>query len=309
MKSLAQTKHQLSALILALAAITVTPFAHAQTQEAACVLGVHDGIEEFDASTVATLVCGELRKAGLPVALKPVTLVDANAATYRTELHRLGQSIIIRVIEHDAQGRDVNAREAQVYRLEEVSVVAPRLAQAMASGRSLAQTRGVSNLSIAETRPQLKIRTEELFTVGIGGQYMLGNDELPSAIGVELGLHRQSARYDFGGNMRFLGSSKAGMFALGVSGRYFFTEDDFSPFLGGGLNLLSLSAQNNDVEYRKSTLGVQLEAGVEFMRFSDSRVGALVRVDLPFASLDAKDSTKKDSLYVVPVGLFAYYSF
>lgn len=271
----------------------------------ACVLGTHAGIADADSETIARLVCSELRNAGIPVTGPHVLDVRATEV-YRIELHKLGSIKILKLIHETPQDTVRASREIELARIEEARVAAPRIVQALVNNESIEQTRTVENLVRTETVQPPMIDSEFFFGLGLASAVAVGAPGFSEGYGVEIILQHQTPRWAMGGHARFLGSDQFVMANFNLGARYFILDTNFSPFLGGGLGLYALGIDSSDVD-GGGGLGAQLEVGVELMRFHSSRLGAAVRLDLPFFDLDADGAG--DGRYIVPVGIQLYYLF
>lgn len=277
-----------------------------QVQGIACVLGTHGGIAKADSETIASLVCSELRSAG--VAVSGPHFVDVQASElYRIELHKLGSIKILKLIHESPQGTPQASREIELARIEEARVAAPRIVQALVHNESMEQTRTVENLVHTETVQPPMIDSEFFFGLGLASAVAVGAPGFSEGYGVEIILQHQSPHWAMGGHARFLGSDEFVMANFNLGARYFILDTNISPFFGGGLGLYALAVDSSDVD-GGGGLGAQLEAGVELMRFHSSRLGAAFRVDLPFFDL-ADASNLNGNRYIVPVGIQLYYLF
>ena len=128
--------------------------------------------------------------------------------------------------------------------IEEVDVAAPRLADAIVHGVPLVETEKVDNLVGAETRQPKSKPGKVHFALGLIGMAPPLGDGLGASPGLILDTHYETGnqRLELGGSFRFgVGSggdqtpnSSSVIFSLG--GRYFTSDTDFSPYVGGGLS-------------------------------------------------------------------------
>lgn len=296
--------------------------AEAPAGDAACLLGEHDGIAEANARTSTALVCGALRDAGAQVRTTPLDPSQAYgfAAAYRIALRPLGKLVLLHVSYEAPVGQELRSRRLQLSDIEEMTVAAPRIADALVHDKPLSETANVANLVGEDTRRARKASGETFFALGILG-FMIPDDAW-AGYGVFGRFHYQTLDYAVAIDGR-IGTSNARdgdahLYGLSVGGRFFFSDGDLAPFVGGGLGVLwvgvereqSVSIENgytydDSVERDGSGLAPFLEAGIELLRMHDSRLDAGVRVDLPLFEIggDSEES------YAVPVSLQASYSF
>src|SRR5258708_7975788 len=197
-----------------------------------CRLSEHAGIDDADASTAAQLVCAEIARA------------DAStAARYRVSLGKLGSVVILSVArEGDALGTTVDGREMRLQTIEEVSVAAPRIANSIVHGTPLHDTETVDNLVGDETRTPKAKPGKVHFALGILGLLPPLDHGVGPAPGADLELHYETSALAIGGGMRFgSGSASSGsphmdFYSFYVGGRYFSSNTDLSPYVGGGLS-------------------------------------------------------------------------
>jgi hypothetical protein len=81
-------------------------------------------------------------------------------------------------------------------------------------------------------------------------------------------------------------------FSASVGGRGYLTTRDISPYVGAGLGLLTLDADDaSPDEYFdvRTGLGTYLEVGVEALRLHRARVALAVRADIPTSALRSEE--------------------
>ncbi len=260
-----------------------------------CSLGDHGGIGEADAATATRIVCSELANAGAR-ADEP----------YRVDLSRLGESVILSV------SLGSSSRTLRLAKIEEVPVAAPRLAEALVHGKSLASTEKVDNLVGDETRTYQKRAGEFRFGLGVLGTQIAS---APAAIdpGLVLQLLYEMPHFAVGVDMRGSGSATNGpsdnaYFALGPTARYFFMDGDVTPYLGGGIAFSTLSVKPRGMMGARATgISPFVEFGVEALRLHRARVSLGIRIDLPLQSLK-DDGQSWYSGDVAPASAAGYYA-
>ena len=262
-----------------------------------CRLAEHAGIDDADASTAAQLVCADLAHAGAPL--------DGH---YRVSLGRLGSIVILSVArEGDSLGSTVDSREMRLQGIEEVSVAAPRIAESIVNGTPLRDTEKVDNLVGDETRQPKSKAGKTHFAIGLLGMLPPLDRGLGPAAGGVLDVHYETGSFEVGASMRFGGGSfndsspKVAFFLAGVGGRYFVSDNDTSPYVGGGLTGghldLSLPSTTPGEQFsgNNSGLGAYVDAGVQILRTNHAHLALGARLDLPFYALN-------DSSFGTPIG-------
>ncbi|MFZ5895746.1 MAG: hypothetical protein ACOY0T_32110 [Myxococcota bacterium] len=256
-----------------------------------CRLGVHSGIPEEDASTAASLVCREVEK-------KP-----AAGHHYRVDLDRLGTVVYLTLTDEDATG-NAASRRMQLAAIEETGDAAPRLADALLNGTSVAQTQRTDNLTETEARAPLRKSGSLQIGVGVMGVYAPSVPTL--APGFELSLRYDTPRWVAHSTLRYAAhienddeGNDEGLrvFDWGVGARYMLSTEDFSPFIGGGLAYMAVQRDTHS----QNGLGAFGEVGVEMLRLHRNRLGAALRADAPLFSVSNR--------YVMPLSLAVTFTF
>ena len=246
------------------------------TGAVACVVEPN-GIDAASAATAGRLVCEQLRARH--------SQSQAGGAGFRVRLDRLGRSVLVTVSYEAPLGHPVRSRRMTLASLEEITVAAPRLATAVVLDQPLEDTQHVDNLVGEETREYKKKPGEFLWGIGLLGASVPTGD-LYMAPGFELTGFYETPRFGFGFSGRFGGAdrddSEYSFASLSLGARYFMSEGDFSPFVGGGVELLYLNVNQAD----GGGLGAYGEVGVEMLRLHGSRFTASLRVEAPFFGLE-----------------------
>ncbi len=272
-----------------------------------CVVGDHEGIEDAEARTGADVVCAELAKQRAP------------AGEYEVRFGALGARQIVTLVQRST-GEE---RQMPITGMEEILVAAPRIVAALTKSSSLAKTTDVENVAQAEARtPQLKPSAKS-FALGIAGTSAVGvSPGISGGVGMRLAFRFAQAAVVMDGRAGGIGSGddKLGYADLGVGGRYYFSNEDISPFVAGGLELAYFQANrgNGDFNLTGSGMGAYAEAGVEVFRTTRNGLLAMLRADFPTFPLkgtgdspsvvDTNGGTvsfvvPSDSRYVVPISL------
>ncbi|HSD67328.1 MAG TPA: hypothetical protein VLF95_11540 [Vicinamibacteria bacterium] len=247
-----------------------------------CELREARGVPPADAATAADLVCAELRRA------------SGGRGAYGVGLGTLGRIVIVTATREQPAG----SVSVQVDGLEEVPTAAPRIADALASGQGLATTQRVDNLLEVETRRARAKKGSVKFAVGVADVESAGHGG--RATGFSLGLMYSTPRFALPIDLRFAwddaqahekGLDLAG---LSIGGRAYLSKKDVSPFVGGGLGILKVDADDGGYSGsetvrpfygERSGAAPYVEAGVEMLRLHRGRVALLVRADFPTGSL------------------------
>jgi len=251
-----------------------------------CRLGEHAGFEEADARTAALLVCASIAHAGA-----------SPGARYRVSLGKLGTIIILSVAEEGTiVGSTVDSREMRLQGIEEVDVAAPRIAASIVHGVPLVETEKVDNLVGGDTRiPKSRPGTVH-FALGLVGMAPPLDQGISPAPGLMLDLHYETPnqRLELGGSFRGGGGSASnqspsiGFAVFSIGGRYYTSDTDFSPYVGGGVSwgYLNLSLPGEGFSGSNSGLGAYADAGVEILRTHHTHLAVGARLDLPFFALN-----------------------
>lgn len=259
-----------------------------------CRLGEHAGFEEADARTAGQLVCTSIARAGA-----------SPGSHYRVSLGKLGSIAILSVVAEGPDGSVVDAREMRLQGVEEVEQAAPRIAQSIVHGTPVAETEKVDNLVGGETRQPRPKAGKVHFAMGLTGLFPPLDQGAAPAPGLVLDIHYETGngRLELGGAFRAGGGSSSsdspnmGFVMFSVGGRYFTSDADISPYLGGGLSwgYLNLEVPAQGVQGDNSGLGAYADAGVQILRTHGTHLALGARLDLPFFALNQGTSTNYNS--------------
>ena len=251
-----------------------------------CLIGEHSGFPEADARTAALLVCGELRKQGIPVG-EPVYRAPNSTSIYRVALHRLGQKLLVRLSHENPVGTVIIERQIQLGNIEETISAAPRLVDALVHRKSLASTVDMESVVEQEARELRKISGESFWDIGFSFS------GTTNRVGFRLGWFHETPAYaagvEWGSVGGSVGTTEEDSYTyhfFGIGGRYFFNNKNFSPYVGGGAGI----AGSTGYEYGDeddSNMGAYAVGGIEAMRLTRVRVRLELRVD--FADLPNQD--------------------
>jgi hypothetical protein len=291
-----------------------------QPPDPACRLVANQGVAASDAETATRLVCSEIIQAGAPSGVR-----------YRVAFGTLGSLIIVSVDrEGEGPGTVADSRSMTLHGIEEIRIAAPRLAESIVHGGPIAETQTVDNVVDEEARvPQSRPGKLE-FGLGLAGAFTPFASGLGVAPAVILDLHYGMSQLEIGGSFRF-GAPSGGsadnsqptgnLVSASIGGRYFTTNKEISPYVGGGLaySYYSLSLPSG-FDGNNSGLGAYVDAGVEILRTHRGHLALGVRVDLPFFALNdqagssgpgltASSPNPPSSLYYAPVSVEARLTF
>lgn len=252
-------------------------------------LGDHSGIEGPDAETIRELVAHDLASH------------HAGSGNYEVRMGKLGSRVLL-VLEHRTDA-GIEERHTLISGVEEAPIASQRVVDALVSGKPLDETASVSNVLSQEARTPLQKQGRPGFAGGIIGVTPAG---IPSAVGAgaELGMVYESDRFALSLHGRLAGGGSGSdtsfmYFNLGVGARYFLSDSDFSPYIGGGTGFSAYNATAMSNSWGGTGLNLYGEAGVEAFRTHRVSMIAGLRADAPLFAL-ADGSDKK---YAVPVSL------
>lgn len=290
----------------ALACLAIPGLARA---EAVCLIGSHANITEADAETSAAIVCDELRKRGVIGLSEPRGDATAAAEVYRVTLRPLGEQVYLSLAQ-EMNGAIVSQGQLMLRRIEEVPVAAPRLAEAVLSGKNVAQTATVSSLVGQESR-----QGKFFFNFGIVGMALPRTDVIGAA-GLSFGGAFETEDFAVLSDLHFTvgqpSDDEALFTSFGVGGRYYLGGGNWSPFFTGGFafNALSVGVKRKKDfgwgseegldNHSQSGLGAWAGLGIQALRHYESRLTVDLRAGLPFFEVGDK--------YYVPITLGVTYA-
>jgi hypothetical protein len=213
--------------------------------------------------------------------------------------------------------------------IEEVTVAAPRIAESMVHGTPLPETEKVDNLVGDETRQPKSRPGKTHFALGLVGITPPLDRGLTPSPGIDLDVHYETGnqRLELGGSMRFGGADGSstdvlsGFFIFSLGTRFYTTDTDVSPYVGGGLTFsyLNLALPSAGYSGDGDGLGAYLNAGVEVLRTHHAHLAIGARLDVPFFALKNKEysgtycygtncsppqaSTAPNSVYYAPISI------
>lgn len=281
-----------------------------------CRLSEHSGFDDADARTASLLVCANIARAGA-----------SPSEHFRVSLGKLGSVVILSVAaEGSVVGSTIDSREMRLAGIEEVEQAAPRIAQSIVHGTPVAETEKVDNLVGGETRQPQSKGGKTHFAMGLAGLFPPLDQGAAPAPGLVLDIHYETGngRLELGGAFRGGGGSandqapSMGFVMFSVGGRYFTSDADVSPYVGGGLSwgYLNLKVPAQNVQADNSGLGAYADAGVQILRTHKTHLSFGARLDMPFFALNSQTSSStydpvsgnyttptKSSFYYAPLSL------
>jgi hypothetical protein len=255
-------------------------------------LGGHEGVDPVEARTAADLICHELAKERVAT------------GAHEVRFGRLGNRTVVTLASRNGNAYD--ERRVLISNMEEVHTASPRLVSALSLGKPLEETRNVDNVLSSETN-RGATRTGSIgFDVTLFGATGVGASSGASAGGGLGALFRidrlaVSAQGRGGG----IGSvePKLTLATFDVGLRYYITQSDFSPFVGGGLGLgyFHLDRGKGTAALTGSGFGSYVQIGTELLRTSHTSFTVSARLDAPFYTVEG--GAPRESRYVTPLSL------
>ena len=251
-----------------------------------CRLAEHGGIDDGDAATVAQLVCSALGRAGAPP-----------DARYRVAVGKLGSVIILSVaLEGDTFGSTADTREMRLATIEDVAGAAPRIATAIVHGTVIEDIEAPPPGAAPPPAPPLTPSPSPAkvhFALGLLGTFPPLDRSGTPAAGADLELHAELNTFEIVTDIRFGGDDSSGSVGItfvefSMGGRYFTSDANLSPFIGGGFAWSYLQMTDNvhnDFDGSHTGLGAYGEIGLEVGRAHHTHLAFGARLDLPFYSL------------------------
>jgi hypothetical protein len=274
------------------------PLPPAESARIACVVGEYPSEYPDSARTAAGLVCEALRARGLDVGAPRPDAGGARAA-YVVNLDQLGSTFYLRVNYEEPVGAVRLTRRASLYDLSQAEVAAPRLADALTGRRSMADTANYGNVIGSEARPPEKRSGEFVIGGGIAGISMPAADVVMAPAvnlfafyettdwGIGLQFHARDADPSSYQPATFVG--------LSVGARYYLSDKNIAPLIGGGMSVLRLEEYQhvggNTNQLTGSGISAYGEVGLEFFRLHKTHLIATVRADAPFYKLHRNSDT------------------
>lgn len=253
---------------------------------AICLIGEHSGFPEADARTTALLICDELRKQGIPVSDPVYRASEKVNIVYRVSLHPLGLKVLVRLSQENPAGSVVVERQILLGSIEEMIPAAPRLVDALVHRKPIEATASVESVVEQEARALRKIPIQTSGEVGVFGIYGLGKDDQGVKPGLKLAGSYERPPYAVTFEIAFAGKIGVDIVEeeiesvefgfLGLGGRYFFSKQNFSPYVGSGITYMIGAGWGN-------SLGGYATSGIEGFRLSEYGFRLELRVDKPFS--------------------------
>lgn len=253
-----------------------------------CDLTDASGVPEADARTAVRVLCDQLRQA------------SGGQGGFGVALGTLGTAVLVTVRQEDPAA----SVTVELRGLEEIPSASARIADSLVHGLAFSQTQRVDNLLEAETRPARAKKGSVKFTAGVADVESIGHGA--RAAGFSLGLLYATPRFALPAELRFAwddsasGEPSLDLFSFSVGGRGYLSKRDVSPYLGGGVGILRLQADEGFYPYEGAEGGryfygerfgvaPYVEVGVEMLRLHRGRLGLQVRADLPLWSLESPE--------------------
>src|SRR5690606_37857712 len=183
--------------------------------------------------------------------------------------------------------------ELMLNEIEEAPVGAPRLVTSVLEDRDISSTATVATLVGDEVRTQRKKDGEHLFGLGLLTISVPGTDVFAGG-GLALRWAFETPNLGVLADLGFAGGSPAdddaGMFGIGVGGRWLTSPGRWSPFVGAGLqHTVRSGRERGKFSGSQNGMGAWLEIGVELLRLYESRLSFELRAEPAFFKLEEDD--------------------
>lgn len=239
---------------------------------APCSVDKAVGVSEDDARGVEELVCSEVRSS-LP-----------REGVYHVRVVRIGTKVALTLTSNIAP-----PKQLVLSSLDEVPVAAPRLVNATAENKIVAETQDVTNVVGMETRPYKRKSSLVQGWVGAVGATTFAKGDADTGAGIHGGVSVGNDRWSFVGDLRVTGGQLNTMVTT-VGVRHHFGAGDVAPFLGMGLGYMSIDPKHTQ---DGEGLGFSAEVGVDVLRTTRCGGAISMRLDLPtFAGERSNYSSK-----------------
>ena len=289
------------------------------------LLSDHPGVDEIDAQSAARLIATEFRKLGIRVE-DPAYETPTTAGRYRITLHRLGEKMLVHLSQETANGATLMERQLWITRIEEMIQVAPRLVDAIVHDKPIESTLDMAGTTEQEAAAPQKMASRSLIRIGPCGVF-LPRIDIPVQLGGEISWSYETPSYAVGTEIRGSTSSDDALhrfsFAVwSIGGRYFFTQRNISPYIGGGLSYIGVTLfesgefsifDSSTLDVAFEGLGAYIAGGIEMLRFTKSRLTLELRIDRPFSPAEGSahigffqvEAQEQD---VMPISFGIFYS-
>jgi hypothetical protein len=271
----------LVASVAALATLSISTSALAA--EKSCMMSRAVGVTEGEAQAFEDIVCQTVHEQAPAGATHWVKVSGTN-----------GRYVLTLVQERAGV---VTEKQAVLQGIDELPVAAPRLVEALAEDKRLADTQTVTNIIAQEARTPKKKASEihaGLGVVGVGA--MTGGAQG----GAQFSLTVGSPQLSFVGDLRLAGDVANDLmrgFTLGIvdpsaerslgfaaassGARHHFSDKDFSPFVGAGLALEAISLSGEGRSTKNTGVAGYLEVGLDVLRTNTLGGTIALRADAP----------------------------
>jgi hypothetical protein len=197
------------------------------------------GLPAEDAATAVAIACDELAS------------VSGRSGAYSVSLRALGESVIMSVRHAGAD----DGRTLVLDGLKEVPTAAHRLAEAVVLGKPIEETRLVDNLVRSEGRELVTRPGSRKFEMG--ALALAGGQGTGTGGGFSFAFSYDSPTFAIPAEIRFAHSSNGdrdlSLFSIDTGARFYFSQHDASPFVGGGFSYLYLSMRTSATVTATST--------------------------------------------------------
>jgi hypothetical protein len=287
-----------ASLAASLVALSVSTSALAADKS--CTMTRAVGLTEAVSQAVEYVVCHVVREQA------------PAGANYWVRLSAIGGRYVLTVMQD--RGGIVSEKQALLNGIEEVAVASPRLVEALADEKPLADTQTMTNVIAQEARTPKKKPSEIHAGLGVVG---VGAFSGGAQGGAQFSITVGSPQLSFVGDMRVAGdvvndltkgftlgivdpSAERSMgFASASSGaRHHFSDRDFAPFVGAGLALEAISISGGGTAQKNSGIAGYAEVGLDVLRTSTLGGTVALRIDAP--TFEIKGTTRLEDGSSVP---------
>lgn len=254
------------------------------------VLPFESGSVDPDLTRAATeLLVIYLKDRGLETTSPPEKPADVDAAARAAaadhvvegRLTRVGMKAIVFV-----EMRKVGATSAgwtgrmTSARPEDLEAVMVRMARGIDTGERVEDTQDIHSVTESEQANLKRKRANNYFGVNLAGYGSLDMEEVLTGFGVFWLYDVRTMMFELDFHAQF--NDDANRTGLAISGYYPFTEDDITPYVGGGLEYGGFSFDSgSEYEDRESNTGLSGQAGLGLLMGRTSNVA--LRADVRYA--------------------------
>lgn len=245
--------------------------------------------------TATDLMVIFLKDRGLETTAVAERPADPDAAAQAAQASHIVQGRITRVGMKAlvfAEMRKVGSAQASwtgrltAARPEDLESVMARMARGIDTGESVQEAVDIHTVTENEANALKRKKANHYFGLNLGGFAALNADEVFTGLGVFWLYDVRTLMFEV--DLRTAFGDSGGRMGVGISGYYPFSEDDFTPYVGGGLEYGFMTLEGEDDVYgdyneqSESGLSAGAGVGVLFGRTSTVALRADVRYLVSF---------------------------